>query len=401
MKIIKTSLLLFILVPVFSFSQSLFGISDKTIGFLHIPYSSAGSARSYEIASTDSLNVNAQNFSMWTSLSNTTVSVFAGYDGASATDKNDDSFYSDLFNFQGALLGIPLQKKKIVLGLGLQPISNIDRRFVDTLVTNSNEIQSLYLKGGLGRAIANISYSPIRNFGFGVGYEFTFGTINEDYIINDEDVSAYRIEVDKESRFFGHGLVLSANAEPVSNLTIGFFSRLPVKTDVDIVRSSLAIEVNEKQKAKVTLPAQYGLGLEYILKPRLKMGMDILYQDWKQGYKIDNQKLGAAQDKFYRIGLGVERTQSQKRFTDFIDQMDFRVGLFYGQLNQTNNNNSVNEYGLSLGFSLPIIRYISVMDISGKIGKRGSLNQNAFEETFYSFGITFSASELWFKNIDD
>ena len=115
MKIIKTSLLLFILVPVFSFSQSLFGISDKTIGFLHIPYSSAGSARSYEIASTDSLNVNAQNFSMWTSLSNTTVSVFAGYDGASATDKNDDSFYSDLFNFQGALLGIPLQKKKIQL----------------------------------------------------------------------------------------------------------------------------------------------------------------------------------------------------------------------------------------------------------------------------------------------
>ena len=335
---------------------------------------------------------------MWTSLSNTTVSVFAGYDGASATDKNDDSFYSDLFNFQGALLGIPLQKKKIVLGIGLQPISNIDRRFVDTLVVNSNEIQSLYLKGGLGRAIANISYSPIRNFGFGVGYEFTFGTKNEDYIINDGDVSA---EVDKESRFFGHGLVLSANAEPVSNLTIGFFSRLPVKTDVDIVRSSLAIEVNKKQKAEVTLPAQYGLGLEYILKPRLKMGMDILYQDWKQGYKVDNQKLGAAQDKFYRIGLGIERTQSQKRFTDFIDQMDFRVGLFYGQLNQTNNNNSVNEYGLSLGFSLPIIRYISVMDISGKIGKRGSLNQNAFEETFYSFGITFSASELWFKNIDD
>ena len=137
------------------------------------------------------------------------------------------------------------------------------------------------------------------------------------------------------------------------------------------------------------------------MKPRLKVGLDLLYQDWEQGYKIDNQKVGSFQDKFYRFGMGIERTQSKKRFTDFFEQMDFRAGLFYGNLNQTSNNNSVNEYGLSLGFSLPIIRYISVLDISGKIGRRGSLSKNAFKETFYSFGVTFSASELWFRNIED
>jgi len=401
MKLIIKSSILLILIPVLSYTQSLFGVSDKTIGFLHIPYSSAGSARSYEIASTDSIHINAQNFSMWTHLANTTVSVFAGYEGASATDKNDENFYSDLFNFQGALLGIPLQKKKLVLGIGLQPISNIDRRFVDTLITNSKEIQSLYLKGGLGRGLANISYSPVRNFGIGIGYEFTFGTIKEDYIINDEEVSAYRIEIDKESRFFGHGFIFSANAKPVEKLSIGVFGRLPVKAEVDIVRSSLATEVNEKQNTEITLPAQYGLGLEYIMKPRLKVGFDLLYQNWEEGYKIENQKVGTVQDKFYRIGIGIERTQSPKKYTDLLEQMDFRAGLFYGKLNQTSNNNSVNEYGLSFGFSLPIIRYISALDISGKVGRRGSLNKNTYEETFYSFGISFSASELWFKNIED
>ena len=188
---------------------------------------------------------------------------------------------------------------------------------------------------------------------------------------------------------------------PIEKLTVGLVSRLPVKADVDIVRSSSATEINEKQKSKVTLPAEYGLGLEYILKPRLKMGMDFLYQDWENGYKINNKIVGSNQDKFYRLGIGIERTQSQKRYTNLINQMDFRAGLFYGQLNQTSSNNSVNEYGLSFGFSLPIIRYISVLDISGKIGWRGSLDQNAYKETFYSFGITFSASELWFKNIED
>ena len=205
MKKIVIICVLIVLIPVLSYSQSLFSSSDKTIGFLQIPYSSAGSARSFEIASTDSLNVNAQNFSMWTNISNTTISVIAGYDGASATDKNNDNFYSDLFNFQGALLGIPLQKKKMVLGIGLQPISNIDRRFVDTLNTDSPEIESLYLKGGLGRALINVSYSPMKIFGLGIGYEFTFGSIKENYIINNEEVSLYRIEIDyrltQRSRF--------------------------------------------------------------------------------------------------------------------------------------------------------------------------------------------------------
>ena len=391
----------FILIPVLSYSQSLFGASDKTVGFLQIPYSSAGSARSYEIASNDSLQVNTQNFSMWTNISNTTFSVLAGYDGASATDKSNENYYSDLFNFQGALLGIPLQKKKLILGIGLQPISNINRRYVDTLVTYSGETESLYLKGGLGRAVVNVSYSPIKVFGIGIGYEFTFGTIKENYIINVEDISVYRIEVDKESRFFGQGFVLSANAKPMQDLSIGIISRLPVKADVSILRSSSSKEVNEKQSVEITIPAQYGIGLEYRLKPRLKIGADFLYQNWNQGYKIENKRVELFQDKFYRFGIGIERTQSEKRYTDLLEQMDFRAGLFIGNLNQTSNNNSVKEYGLSLGFSLPIIRYLSVLDVSGKIGRRGSLNKNAFEETFYSFGITFSASELWFRNIED
>lgn len=391
----------FTLFPALSYSQSLFGASDKTVGFLQIPYSSAGSARSYEIASMDSLQVNTQNFSMWTHLSNTTFTVLAGYNGAFAMDQSDDNYYSDLFNFQGALLGIPLQKKKVALGIGLQPISNIDRRYVDTLVTESGETESLYLKGGLGRAVVNISYSPMKVFGIGIGYEFTFGTIKENYILNVEDISIYRLEVDKESRFFGQGFVISANSRPMKNLTIGIFNRLPVNADVSILRGSNSTEVNEKQSVEITIPAQFGMGFEYRLKPRLNIGTDFLYQDWDQGYKIENKRVKHFQDKFYRFGIGIERTQSEKRYTDRIQQMDFRAGLFIGNLNQKSNNNSVKEYGLTLGFSLPIIRFLSVLDVSGKIGRRGSLNKNAYEETFYSFGITFSASELWFKNIED
>ena len=209
------------LLPVLSFGQSLFSVSDKTIGFLQSSYSAAGEARSYEIASTDSLQVNSQNFSLWANLSYITYSINVGYDGASAVDSDDNSYYSDLANFKGAFLGIPIQKKKIVFGLGLQPISNIDRRYADTLSTDSPEIESLYLKGGLGRAVANLSYRPVNFLGISVGYELTFGTIGENYIIDYEDISVYRIEVNKKSSFSGHGLVISSHAKPMKNLTLG------------------------------------------------------------------------------------------------------------------------------------------------------------------------------------
>lgn len=384
-----------------TYGQSLFGASDKTIGFLQSSYSAAGEARSYEIASTDSLQVNPQNFSLWTNLAFITYSINVGYDGASATDADGNDYYSDLANLKGAFLGIPLQNKKIVFGFGLQPISKIDRRFADKLSTDSPETESLYLKGGLGRAVANLSYRPVNFLGISVGYELTFGTIGENYIIDYEDISVYRIEVNKKSSFSGHGLVISSYVKPVKNLTFGIISRFPVKTDVKIKRTSSSNMINETQNTTITLPAKYGIGMEYILKPRLKIGADFLYQDWEQGYKIESEKVDTYQDKFYRFGMGIERTQSKQRFTNLTEQMDFRAGLFYGNLNQTSKNNSVTEYGISFGFSLPVIRFISTLDVSGKIGRRGDTSKNAFQETFYSLGITFSATELWFVNIDD
>jgi hypothetical protein len=50
---------------------------------------------------------------------------------------------------------------------------------------------------------------------------------------------------------------------------------------------------------------------------------------------------------------------------------------------------------------MPIQRFVSKIDLSGLIGKRGSLDKNAYEETFFSIGFTISAKEIWFVNIDD
>lgn len=400
MKKLPTLILLLILLSNHLIAgESLFGVTDKSIGFLQMSYSAAGLAKSYEVASTDSLQINFQNFSLWTQLSATTYTIMGGYKAAFGDDGIKNDYYSDLANFQGGYLGIPIQKKKFVLGFGIQPISYMEQRYSESLDSNLDE--TIFIEGGLSRATFNLSYNFKKKIGLGIGYEYTFGKIRDNYLLEEPGNAVTRFGFNYEYRFYGHGVVLSAHSSPFKNFTVGLSARPPVTTKVRVKAFSTSTKVNESSLSEVTLPGQINFGMEYKIKPRTKMGLDLLYQDWASGYKIDGEKYDINQDKFYRIGVGFERSPSAKRFVDFKDQVDYRVGLFYGNLNQLSNNSSVTEYGLSFGLSLPIQRFVSKIDISGLVGKRGDLSKNAYEETFFSVGFTISASELWFMNIDD
>jgi hypothetical protein len=379
--------------------ESLFGVNQKSVGFLHLPYSSPGLARSYEMASTDSLQLNFLNFSLWTKIPTTTYSVMAGYKAALGDDGIKDNYFSALANFQGGFLGIPIIKEKLVAGFGLQPISFMDRRYSDILADSL--LETIYIRGGLSRAALKIAYSFNPRIGLGIAYEYTFGKISDNYKIEEEGVAVSRIGFDYDYRFYGHGFAVSAFAQPLKDVHVGMLIRPAVKTSVLVKAFSSSRLVNESQVKTVTLPAQYHFGLQYSINRRMHLGLDFLYQNWLDGYEISNQPYTKDQDVFYRFGLGFERTSSERRFIELKEQMDYRIGLFYGGLNQKSNDQSVREYGLSLGLSLPIQRYVSRIDISGLVGKRGDLSKNNYEEWFLSVGFTLSARELWFVNLEE
>jgi hypothetical protein len=88
-------------------------------------------------------------------------------------------------------------------------------------------------------------------------------------------------------------------------------------------------------------------------------------------------------------------------FTSFAEKLDYRAGIFYGKQNYLSLGNAVKEYGISFGLSLPITRFRSRIDLTGLVGQRGSLGTNEYRETFFKFGITINASELWFVKLED
>ena len=99
----------------------------------------------------------------------------------------------------------------------------------------------------------------------------------------------------------------------------------------------------------------------------------------------------------FRFGAGIEHTPSSRRLAAYGNKMNYRAGVFYGQLNFMANNNPVNEYGVAIGLGLPIKSGSSRIDVAFQVGQRGDIALNGLSEKFFKLNFSISANELWFR----
>ena len=393
-------ILLALSVSVIYAGESFFGISDKSLGLLTVPNSAPGLGRSYEIAAMDSTQINYLNYSMWPSISLTSYSVKFSFNGSFSEDRFKQNYTNSVANYAGGFLTVPLIKHKLVFGVGLLPVSAMEQRYEEPAEADEASHEIL-IKGGLSKATMNLSFKVLPNFGIGLGYEYNFGKISKDYRYLDENADFSPLLIQEESRFSGHGTVLSAHFLPMKKLNLGLVYRPKISVELSSQFNTSATEIDQEKVKTITIPAQISLGTEYLLSDRLAIGLDYNFQNWKKEYKINDELLGSPFSEYIYLGMGIERRHSRKLFTSLKEKMDYRLGGFYRQLSQTSAENPVNEYGISFGFSLPLQRFRSKIDFSGLLGKRGNVTDNTYEETFYRIGISVSALETWFVKLKD
>jgi hypothetical protein len=378
--------------------DSQLGLVDKSLGLLHLPYSTAGFSRGFEIADNDSLHLNSQNYSFWADMVYTTYQVDANYRSSFSEDRNKATIRSDRADFQGGSLAIPILKKKFSIGLGLYPLTSFEYSVQNTPDTTQSEF--LLTKGGLSKVIFNLAYNPFNWLGIAAAYEYNFGNIKDNYRVEFRDASV--ISFQYQYFLYGSSFSLSANARPLEWLIIGAMYRSAIDMEADVEFNSTAnFEIEpELMNRDFRLPQQINLGFSANLAERYRAGMDFIYQDWESGYKINDKKI-TGHSPFYRLSAGIERTAGKRLFQGYGDAMDLRFGLFYGNQNLKSALNDIPEYGLSFGVSLPLQRFISKIDIGVLAGKRGDISDNYYEDTFFKVGISITTNERWFLKLEN
>ncbi len=378
--------------------ESIFGVIPHSLGIKNAQYSGNGMARSFEVGVQDSTQINFINYSLWTNLSYPSYSMKLSYKAALGDDGIKDNYFNDVANFEGAFIAIPVIKKKLIFGAGLQPFTSIEQRIKDSLDSEVNE--ELLLRGGLSKALFNISYRPFKQWGVGISYEYNFGKIVNNFRLDYNDEGQLPLKFNYEYRFYGHGLALSSFFAGKS-FTLGMVYRPKETVDIRVQGETSSYQLDKGELQSLTLPQQINFGGSYRFANRFRLGGDFMYEGWGEEYTVNNKNVGDGFSNYVRLGVGIERLQSHKIFTAFKEKLDYRLGFYYAQLSLKSNGKPVKEIAGSFGLSVPIQRFKSHIDLYGIIGKRGNLPENDYEEMFFKFGFTISASERWFVQFQD
>ncbi len=399
----KIFLLIIILLPSLSQAEtSVFALVPNSIGEHYYPYSVAALGRGgFSMAFVDSINLNQMNYALWTHMPRTTFSLNFGYQGLQSESATNKISSVD-GNFFGGFLAIPLIPKVAAMGFGILPKSINNQGFIIRDVgIGAPADQTIKVKGTLSEVQLVGSFAFGQNLSIGLFLYYILGKINDQTRVDYSDPAYQDVDVENQYQFYGKGPSggISAFLRLTPRLSVGARVKFPSVMTMYTQQFSRSAEQKIEQYQDITFPINATIGASWAPLERWVIGADVDYINWEDGYKFNDIPVRSMNNNF-RIGAGIEHTPSKRRMAAYGNKMNYRAGVFYGQLNFLANENPVNEYGISLGLGLPIKSGSSRIDVAVQVGERGDIAINGLSEKFFRLNFSVSANELWFRPDD-
>ncbi len=378
-------------------SSSIFGFGPNLIGTYQYQYSTSALGRGgYEMAYLDSVNLNQMNFATWAYLSRTTVTMNMSYQGMNIESQTGQSQFDSKANFNGGYIAWPLIQRKMTLGIGIAPLSVSDLGVqIQNVGIGASGIQTVNSSGTISEAKIVFAMALSKNMGFAIVPSFTFGMIKDQIRINFDDAAYGDVAIENRYQFSGFGVAGNAYLNFWDFLALGAKIKIPSHLTVKTEQLSIVAANPYDNTRSVTLPFDVVIGANLKLWGEWQLGGDLAYQNWHNGYLVDNRALDNINDGI-RIGVGIERGPEEKKYTSYFKNINLRGGAFVSQLNSTSKGETINEYGLSFGLGFPIVKNQNRIDLAFEFGQRGDLGLNFLREMFFRFNFSLSTNELWF-----
>lgn len=217
------------------------------------------------------------------------------------------------------------------------------------------------------------------NWNIGVQYDYVFKKAKKDGVA---------LPTGKKITIGAYG----NSATSFSTNSDELFTRLPIPSSfsgVDTISSQQGI-IGSGQ-----LPAEFSIGLMYQKVNKFKIGINYKTAQWSQ-YENDAQPEDLLNT--YQVAFGGEYIPDFLSYNRYLKKVRYRFGAFYGTDARSFNGEQLQEYGVSLGFGLPIIlprqqtSFINFALEAGKFGLSDSLN-----ETYIRMSVGFTLNDnTWF-----
>lgn len=312
---------------------------------------------------------------------------------------------------------------KLGFVLGLKPFSSANYELTETnVINNTTQIANYYFgQGGFNNAIVGMSYRLLKDslniISVGANFNYLFGFQNRfQYSIISESGSAnfngkYQNQVGISDVYFDFGLHYMRKINQKLSLGAGF-TYTPQQNlnsnQLNYFGTFTGIPGNEIPKdtgyfftdtSLSTLPQSIGFGLT------AEVGLGLVFvADYKTTAFSNANFLGNNLNILDRneLALGIQYIPDIEEVTKIFKVTKYRVGARLVNTGLQYNNNPVNQFGITFGLGLPLLKSQSFtsVNIGAEIGNRNNGNAGTFNEQYSNFFIGVSIAphkfDRWF-----
>lgn len=352
--------------------------------------------------------INVMNPASYAAVDSMTFLFDMGIDATAIWSKDASTSSKD---FGGGLDYITMQfpiGKYMGGSLGLLPYSSVGYAFGSKITNGANERSG---SGGLNQLYLGVSGRPFKGFTLGVNVSYLFGNlINDTYVLTQQGSTSlfervmevrdwhiqigaqYNIDINPDNRV-GLGLVYTPGKTLLGH-TYGVY--YDVKADANTDGTYRADTVGYTNlRNNYSLPDTWGAGLSYTWSRRLLAEIDFTYQPWaKAKYKaIEGFERTDFNDR-WKIAIGAQYTPNPLRGS-YVQRMNYRCGAYYNNDYIKVGDNSVREYGVSIGFGLPTVGR-TVVNLGFEYRHRQAHPNPLVKEDYFNITLGINFNERWF-----
>ena len=279
--------------------------------------------------------------------------------------------------------------KRIAMSVGILPYSYVGYSFGARRTSEGgfNYVETFNGSGGLNDLYAGLSidiWKKRLSVGANVGYLFgnikheqssIVGQGSERNTIRNQNLEVRDIKLD-------FGVQYTHPISKTENVTFGLAFSPKNRLNATYINMTYAatssgsaeIVASDTTKSKAfDIPNSIGFGASYVKNNKMTLAADVLYETW---------------DKAVRYRAGAHYSNS------------------YLMINNTDDaaykGNGYNEYGVSVGFGLPLVDNRSLVNVSFEYTKINPSGKNMIDEQYFRFTVNYTFNEMWFwkKKVD-
>lgn len=317
-------------------------------------------------------------------------------------------------NLNYLVLGVPLRPGKISSAVGLMPYTyrnfslSYDATVEGTTTTYTTREEG---SGGISQLYWANGFAITKDFSVGLRANYLFSSLENRYTNAVQIAQAFPFAPQVFERFyfsdFTLQLGLSYRKDSVFNsrnrlnfgLVYGLESKLNTqffKTFRRTLAGTSSVQVDtlvNNARGKTVLPATIQGGISFGRTEKWTIGTDFHYSDYNRFRNYFGSNEGGQAN--WRWIVGGEFTPDPASLSNYLKRITYRTGVSVEQYPYLISGNTLRDFGINFGFSLPVSR-ISTLDLALRVGRRGDILNTTIEENYFKlyFGVTFN--DQWF-----